>query len=60
MLTEQNARQLEECNEKTETSRFEELVHLYEDPVRATVHRVLEEFVEGAFREFMGHAQLSV
>ncbi|HNW27100.1 MAG TPA: transposase, partial [Spirochaetota bacterium] len=54
MLTEQYARQLEECNEKNEKSRFDELLQLYEDPVRATVHRVLEEFVEGAFREFMG------
>jgi transposase-like protein len=54
MLSEQYARQLEECNEKIEKSRFEELVQLYEDPVRATVHRVLEEFVEGAFRDFMG------
>ena len=54
MLSEQYARQLEECNEKTETSRFEELLQHYEDPVRATVHRVLEEYVEGAFREFMG------
>jgi len=25
----------------------------YEDPVRATVHRLLEEYVEKAFREFM-------
>ncbi|HMD12996.1 MAG TPA: IS256 family transposase [Bacteroidota bacterium] len=54
MLTEQYARQLEECNEKKDQSRFEELLQNYEDPVRATVHRVLEEYVEGAFREFMG------
>ncbi|MGV7930856.1 MAG: hypothetical protein AB2L13_18480 [Spirochaetota bacterium] len=25
----------------------------YEDPVRATVHRLLEEYVEKAFSEFM-------
>lgn len=54
MLSEQYARQLEECNEKTETSRFDELLQNYEDPVRAIVHRVLEEYVEGAFREFIG------
>ena len=54
MLSEQYDRQFEECNEKIETSRFEELIKLYEDPVRATVHRILEEYVEGAFREFMG------
>jgi putative transposase len=53
MLSEQNATQLKECNEKKEPSRLEELLQKYEDPVRATVHRVLEEFVESAFREFM-------
>lgn len=54
MLTEHAARHIEECNEKIATSRFEQLMSLYEDPVRATVHRVLEEFVEHAFQEFMG------
>lgn len=54
MLLEQYAEQLEECNEKNDKSRFEELLQNYEDPVRAIVHRILEEYVEGAFQEFMG------
>jgi transposase-like protein len=33
---------------------LEELLTLYEDPIRAIVHQVLEEYVEAAFTEFMG------
>lgn len=43
----------EGSNKKTRSSRFGELLANYEDPVRATVHRVLEEYVEKAFKEFM-------
>jgi putative transposase len=55
MLSEQYAKQLEECNEKIEPCRFDELIRLYEDPVRAMVHQILEEYVDSAFRQFMGN-----
>jgi len=54
MLSEQYARQLEECNEKIESCRFDELIQLYEDSVQAMVHPMLEEYVDSAFRQFMG------
>jgi len=54
MLAEQCTRPHEECNEKIKPGRLDDLLSLYEDPVRATVHRVLEEYVEAAFTEFMG------
>lgn len=41
-------------NIKTETSRFDTLVQQYENPIKATVHLMLEEMVESAFQEFMG------
>lgn len=54
MLLEQHVEPVEECNEKTATGRLGELISQYEDPVRAIVHQALENYVEGAFREFMG------
>jgi len=53
MLLEQSNIALGEIKEKTEESRFFELVKQYEDPVKATVHRVLEQYTETAFEEFM-------
>ena len=44
----------EDGNTKTETSRFDTLVQQYENPIKATVHLMLEEMVESAFQEFMG------
>ncbi len=46
MLSEQSIISKTEINQKTDPSRFEELMANYEDPVRATVHRLLEEYVE--------------
>ena len=54
MLSTQTVISDEESNKKTESSRFGELLANYEDPIRATVHRILEEYVEKAFTEFMG------
>lgn len=53
MLSEPSIISKTEINQKTDPSRFEELMTNYEDPVRATVHRLLEEYVEKAFIEFM-------
>ena len=53
MLSPQSITTSSEINQKTDKSRFEELMTSYEDPVRATVHRLLEEYVEKAFSEFM-------
>lgn len=40
-------------NQNSNPSRLEELIASYEDPVRAIVHRTLEEYVERSFAEFM-------
>lgn len=45
---------LEEGNQKTENHRIDELIQEYKDPVKAITHRVLEEYVQEAFNEFMG------
>ena len=45
----------QEINEKTDSGRLQELLAQYEEPVRATVHLLLESFVEKAFQEFMGN-----
>ena len=34
--------------------RLDLLIQQYEDPIRAIVHRTLEEYVERAFNEFIG------
>ena len=44
MLSPQSITTSSEINQKTDKSRFEELMTSYEDPVRATVHRLLEEY----------------
>ena len=43
----------EDFNQNSHQSRLEELIARYEDPVRAIVHRTLEEYVERSFAEFM-------
>lgn len=53
MLSTQHAIPLENCNQNSKPSRLEELIACYEEPIRAIVHRALEEYVEGSFREFM-------
>jgi transposase-like protein len=53
MLLSQNAIPFEDCNQKSIPSRLEELIALYEEPIRAIVHRTLEEYVERSFKEFM-------
>jgi putative transposase len=45
----------EDRNKKTGTSRLDVLVQKYENPIKATVHLMLEEMVESAFQEFMGN-----
>ncbi len=55
MLQEQSNIALPEINEKKVEPRFNELVQQYEDPIRATVHRLLEEYVQKSFIEFMGN-----
>lgn len=36
------------------SSRYEEIVRQYEDPIKAMVHRALEVYIEEAFEEFIG------
>ena len=55
MLAYKLADHVEDGNTKTETSRFQTLVQQYENPIKATVHLMLEEMVEAAFQEFMGN-----
>lgn len=43
----------EDCNQNSTPSRLKELIARYEEPVRAIVHRTLEEFVERCFTEFI-------
>jgi len=43
----------EDFNQNSHQSRLEELIARYEDPIRAIVHRTLEEYVERSFTEFM-------
>jgi transposase-like protein len=43
----------EDFNQNSHPSRLEELIARYEDPVRAIVHRTLEEYVERSFAEFI-------
>ena len=52
MLLEQPITTEQNC--KNKTSRLDELVQQYEDPVKALVHKLLEEYVEQSFQEFMG------
>jgi putative transposase len=44
----------EKSNQKVAGGRLDELISRYEDPIKALVHRTLEEYVEKAFAEFMG------
>lgn len=53
MLLEQPITTEQNC--KNKTSRLDELVQQYEDPVKALVHKLLEEYVEQSFQEFMGN-----
>jgi len=53
MLLEQPIISTDSFNNKN--NRFDELVNQYEEPVRALVHKLLEEYVEHSFREFMGN-----
>jgi len=53
MLLPHNITETENCNQKRETSRLSELLEQYEEPVRAIVHKTLEEYVEKSFEEFM-------
>lgn len=54
MLEEQSNTALQEINEKNIYSRFDELVEQYGDVIKATVHRVLEDYIHKSFKEFMG------
>jgi len=53
MLSSQLVESHENFNQNFENSRLNELMASYEDPVRAIVHRILEEYVERSFAEFM-------
>jgi putative transposase len=53
MLLTQNTIPTEDCNQNSTPSRLEELLARYEEPVRAIVHRTLEEYVERCFTVFM-------
>jgi putative transposase len=53
MLLSQNDISTEDCNQNSIPSRLEELIARYEEPVRAIVHRTLEEYVERCFTEFI-------
>lgn len=44
----------QDFNQNSIPGRIDELLARYEDPVRAIVHRILEEYVERCFTEFMG------
>jgi len=53
MLLPQDSIETEDCNQKREPGRLSELLEQYEEPVRAIVHKTLEEYVEKSFEEFM-------
>jgi len=53
MLLPQDSIETEDCNHKRGPGRLSELLADYEEPVRAIVHKVLEEYVEKSFEEFM-------
>jgi putative transposase len=53
MLSTQKTIPEENCNQISPDSRLMELIARYEEPVRAIVHRTLEEYVERCFNEFM-------
>lgn len=53
MLLSQNTIPTEDCNQNSTPGRLEELLARYEEPVRAIVHRTLEEYVERCFAEFI-------
>ena len=55
MFSEEIIRHTEEINQKKPQGRLEELLTQYEEPTKAIVHRVLEEYVEKSFNEFMGN-----
>ncbi len=53
MLLTHNTIPTEDCNQNSTPSRLEELLARYEEPVRAIVHRTLEEYIERCFSEFI-------
>src|SRR5512145_2291776 len=54
MFFERLLNEAEKSNQKVSCDRLTELISRYEEPVKAIVHRTLEEYVERAFIEFMG------
>lgn len=53
MLPLQDEESLKNFNQNLGYGRLDELMTRYEEPVRAVVHRILEEYVERSFEEFM-------
>ena len=49
-----NFKQTPDGNQNTELSRLEELISMYENPVRAIVHGLLEQYVKEEFEAFIG------
>ncbi len=53
MLLSQDSIVYEDFNQNSSPSRLKELMDQYEEPVRAIIHRTLEEYVERCFNEFI-------